>query len=108
MAPRVGAAHPSATIARAGNDPRLTEALGRARAKGNVETLWREDPGTARAMIRCFKQGKLLGLLIDQDTNVQSLFVPFFGRAASTPRGAADLAIRFRTPVVVGWCRRRG
>jgi len=108
MAQRVGANHPCATIARAGNDPRLTELIGRARAEGQVETLWREDPRTARAMIRCFKQGKLLGILIDQDTNVQGVFVPFFGRPAFTPRGAADLALRFKVPVVVGWCRRRG
>jgi KDO2-lipid IV(A) lauroyltransferase len=39
---------------------------------------------------------------------VQSVFVPFFGRPASTPRAAADLALRFRAPVVVGTCRRRG
>ncbi len=108
MAQRVAAQLPSATIARAGNDPKLTALIGRVRAEGHVETLWREDPGTARAMIRCFKQGKLLGILIDQDTNVQGVFVPFFGRPAYTPRGAADLALRFKVPVLVGWCRRRG
>jgi KDO2-lipid IV(A) lauroyltransferase len=108
MAQRVAGFIPSATIARAGNDPKLTALIGEARASGKVETLWREDPATARAMIRCFKQGKLLGLLIDQDTKVQGVFVPFFGRPAWTPRGAADLALRFRAPVVVGWCRRRG
>jgi KDO2-lipid IV(A) lauroyltransferase len=59
-------------------------------------------------MIRCFKQGKLLGLLIDQDTRVQGVYVPFFGKPAYTPRAAGDLAMRFRAPVVVGWCRRRG
>jgi Kdo2-lipid IVA lauroyltransferase/acyltransferase len=107
MAQRVAADHPSATIARAGNDPALTALVGRFRAEGEVETLWREDSGTARAMLRCFKQGKLLGILIDQDTRVQGVFVPFFGRPAFTPRGAADLALRFRVPVVVGWCRRR-
>jgi KDO2-lipid IV(A) lauroyltransferase len=107
MAQRVGEEMPCATIARTGNDPKLTELVGRMRAEGRVETLWREDPGTARAMIRCFKQGKLLGILIDQDTRVQGVFVPFFGRPAFTPRGAADLALRFRVPVVVGWCRRR-
>jgi KDO2-lipid IV(A) lauroyltransferase len=108
MAQRVAADTPSATIARAGNDPKLTALIGRARGEGQVETLWREDPGTARAMIRCFKQGKLLGMLIDQDTNVQGVFVPFFGKPAFTPRGAADLALRFKVPVLVGWCRRRG
>jgi KDO2-lipid IV(A) lauroyltransferase len=108
MAQRVASDIPSATIARTGNDPKLTEVIGRARGEGRVETLWREDPGTARAMIRCFKQGKLLGILIDQDTNVQGVFVPFFGHPAFTPRGAADLALRFKVPVLVGWCRRRG
>ncbi len=108
MAQRVAGEIPSATIARTGNDPKLTELIGRMRAEGGVETLWREDPGTARAMIRCFRQGKLLGILIDQDTKVQGVFVPFFGRPAFTPRGAADLALRFKVPVVVGWCRRRG
>jgi KDO2-lipid IV(A) lauroyltransferase len=108
MAQRVGTVLPIATIARAGNDPKLTALVGLAREEGNIETLWREDPGTARAMIRCFKQGKVLGMLIDQDTNVQGVFVPFFGRPAFTPRGAADLALRFKVPVIVGWCRRRG
>ncbi len=107
MAQRIAALQPTATIARSGNDPRLTELVGRIRAEGRVETLWREDPGTARAMLRCFKQGKLLGMLIDQDTRVQGVFVPFFGRPAFTPRGAADLALRFGVPVVVGWARRR-
>jgi KDO2-lipid IV(A) lauroyltransferase len=108
MAQRVASIWPSATIARAGNDPKLTALIGRMRAEGKVETLWRDDPATARAMLRCFKQGKLLGLLIDQDTRVQGVFVPFFGRPAFTPRGAAELALRFKVPVVVGWCRRRG
>lgn len=108
MAQRVAGDIPSSTIARAGNDPKLTALVGRMRAEGKVETLWREDPATARAMIRCFRQGRLLGMLIDQDTNVQGVFVPFFGRPAWTPRGAADLALRFGAPVVVGWCRRRG
>lgn len=108
MAQRVAADHPAASIAKAGHDPKLNALVEEARREGRVEILWREDPGTARAMIRCFKQGKLLGILIDQDTSVQGVFVPFFGRPAWTPRGAADLALRFRPPVVVGWCRRRG
>ncbi len=99
---------PSATIAKESGDPKITALIEEIRTEGGFETLWREDPGTARAMIRCFKQNKLLGLLIDQDTRVQGVFVPFFGRPAYTPRAAGDLAVRFRAPVVVGWCRRRG
>jgi KDO2-lipid IV(A) lauroyltransferase len=99
---------PAATIAKATPDRRLNALIERSRAEGGVETLWREDPATARAMIRCFKQNKILGILIDQDTQVQGVFVPFFGRLAYTPRAAADLALRFRAPLIVGTCRRRG
>ncbi len=99
---------PNAVIAKAGNDPRLNELAERFRASGGVTTLWREDPNTGRAIIRTFRQGRALGLLIDQDTSVQGVFVPFFGRPAYTPRAAADLALRFGAPVVVGTARRRG
>jgi KDO2-lipid IV(A) lauroyltransferase len=105
--PRIGP-WPCSTIAKAGVDAGMNALIERARREGGVETLWRENPATARAMIRCFKKNEMLGILIDQDTNVQSVFVPFFGRPASTPRGAADLALRFRAPVVVVTCRRRG
>ncbi len=99
---------PNAVIAKAGNDPKLNELAERFRASGGVTTLWREDLNTGRAIIRTFRQGHALGILIDQDTNVQGVFVPFFGRPAYTPRAAADLALRFGAPMVVGTARRRG
>jgi KDO2-lipid IV(A) lauroyltransferase len=99
---------PSSSIARTTIDPGLDQLIEKARRDGGVETLWREDPATARAMIRCFKRNEILGLLIDQDTKVQGVFVPFFGQPAHTPRAAGDLAIRFRAPVIVLTSRRRG
>ncbi len=99
---------PNAVIAKAGHDPHLNELAERFRAEGGVTTLWRENPDTGRAIIRTFRQGKALGLLIDQDTHVQGVFVPFFGRPAWTPRAAADLAVRFGAPVVVGTIHRKG
>ena len=59
-------------------------------------------------MLRLLRQGGTLGILTDQDTNVQSVFVPFFGRLAATPRAAADLALRFGASVLVLTCHRRG
>lgn len=99
---------PNAVIAKAGADPGLNELAEQFRAGGGVATLWRESPDTGRAIIRTFRQGKALGILIDQDTKVQGVFVPFFGREAFTPRAAADLALRFGAPVVVGTIHRRG
>ena len=110
MAQRVPAIGPwpAATIAKATIHPRVNALIEKSRRDGGVETLWREDPSTARAMIRAFRRSEILGILIDQDTRVQSVFVPFFGNLASTPRAAADLAIRFKAPVVVATSRRRG
>ncbi len=104
----VRAGVPCATIAKASNDPKLGALIARFRSEGDFEVLLRDDPGTGRAIIRCIRQGKLLGLLIDQDTRVQGVFVPFFGREAWTPRAAGDLALRLKAPVAVIWSRRRG
>lgn len=98
----------SAVIAKAGHDRRLNALAEEVRATGKMETLWREDPATGRAMIRFLRSGKSLGILIDQDTSVQNVFVPFFGRLAATPRAAADLALRFGSAVVVGTLHRKG
>jgi KDO2-lipid IV(A) lauroyltransferase len=99
---------PNAVIAKSSWDEKLDETAERFRADGGVTTLWREDPDTSRAIIRTFRTGKALGLLIDQDTDVQGVFVPFFGRLAFTPRAAADFAVRFGAPVVVGSVHRKG
>jgi KDO2-lipid IV(A) lauroyltransferase len=98
----------NATIGKASHDPRLTRLIEEFRGSGGVKTLWRESPDSGRVIIRTLRQGKALGILIDQDTDVQNVFVPFFGRLAATPRAAADLAIRFGAPVVVGTSHRRG
>ncbi len=99
---------PNAVIAKSRADKKLNELAARFRAAGGVTTLWREDPETGRAIIKTFRSGKALGILIDQDTNVQGVFVPFFGRLAYTPRAAADFAVRFGAPVVVGTIHRKG
>ncbi len=54
-----------------------------------------------RKILRSLKQKELVGILLDQNTNVQSgVFVEFFGRTACTNKGLALLAVGTRTPVV--------
>lgn len=96
------------SIAKETSDPRLTRLVERFRERGGVRSIWRGQDGAARAMLRALRQGEVLGLVIDQDTKVQSVHVPFFGRLASTPRAAADLALRTGAAVVVGFCQREG
>ena len=85
---------PLSAVGKENVDPRLTRLMERSRAAGGMRTLWRGQPGVAVAMLRALRKGELLGMLIDQDTNVQNVFVPFFGRPAATPRAAADLVLR--------------
>ena len=99
---------PSVTIARRSWDARIDAMVAGFRQQGGVTTLWRDDRSTGRAILKAFRQGMGFGILIDQDTGVEGVFVPFFGRLAWTPRGAADLALRFHSPVFVAWTRRRG
>jgi Kdo2-lipid IVA lauroyltransferase/acyltransferase len=99
---------PNAVIARRNADPRLNELVERFRHEGGNATLWREDSRTGREIIKLFRRGGALGILIDQDTKVQGVFVPFFGRLAFTPRAVGDLALRFGATVVVGTSHRRG
>ncbi|HEY6006310.1 MAG TPA: lipid A biosynthesis acyltransferase [Anaeromyxobacter sp.] len=100
---------PNAAIAKRSWHRSLDEFVERFRAENGVGTFWRDDPSTGRSMLKLFKQGGALGILIDQDIeDVQNVFVPFFGRAAATPRAAADFALRFGAALLVVTCHRRG
>jgi KDO2-lipid IV(A) lauroyltransferase len=101
------AGYPAQTIAKETTDPRLTRLVERFRSSGKLKTLWRGQDGAAKAMLRALRAGEILGMLIDQDTRVQSIFVPFFGAPAATPRAAADLALRTGASVVMGFCQRQ-
>jgi KDO2-lipid IV(A) lauroyltransferase len=57
-------------------------------------------------MLRVLRRGEVLGVLMDQDTRVPSVFVPFFGKSASTPKGGATLSRLTGAQVVVGTIHR--
>lgn len=46
-------------------------------------------------------------MLIDQDTKVDGVWVPFFGRPAFTPVGAAELALRQKAIVLPFFIERK-
>jgi len=71
-----------------------------------VRTIVRGRPGASRELIRVFKENRLLGILIDQDTDVEGAFVDFMGKPAWTPTAAAAMAIKFNAPVIFGYTRR--
>jgi KDO2-lipid IV(A) lauroyltransferase len=76
------------------------------RARMGVRTILRNRPGAAKELIKVFKENRVLGILIDQDTDVESAFVDFMGKPAWTPTAAASMAIKFGAPVVFGYVHR--
>jgi len=101
------AGFPIAAIARSVDGGEINQLLVDVRSRQGVVTILRESPGAARDILRAIKSGSLLAMLIDQDTKVQSVSVPFFGRMARTPIAAASLAIRRDLPVFVAFISRR-
>lgn len=99
---------PLSVIASPLYDPRLTRLVDRFRSQHGMRVLWRGDSSVSKDMLRVFKRGEILAMLIDQDTKVQGTFVPFFGRPAYTPTAAAQLALRFRAPIVLGFVLHQG
>lgn len=76
------------------DDDRLNEFIVNLRQKGNMQVIQRGQPKASRAILECFKQNEIFFVLIDQDTNVSSIFAPFFGIPAQTPVVASNLALK--------------
>jgi len=100
--------YPLAVVAAPIYDPRVEEVMVRLRAAHGIETLVRNSPGYLKRLIAMLRRGGVVGLLIDQDTKTDGVFVPFFHREAYTPSGAAGLAFRTGASVVVGFIVREG
>lgn len=54
------------------------------------------------------RQGHIVGFVADQNAGRHGAFVPFFGRPASTHRGAALMAVRTGAPLFLGAAVREG
>jgi len=86
-------------------DPRLDDIVQQLRGRFGGETVLRGH-GAGQRLVRALRGGSVLGILIDQDIDTPGAFVPFFGRPAWTPTGAAVLAVRTGRPLVPGYSRR--
>jgi len=89
------------------DDPRMNEVVTRLRTKFGTRVV--ERGGSAgRQLVKQLRTGDGVGLLIDQDIpKIPGVYVPFFGRLARTPSGAATLALRMGCPMVPGFIHRK-
>jgi KDO2-lipid IV(A) lauroyltransferase len=95
-----------AVLARELDDPAFQRLLVRIRERFGTRTIVRRAPGAARQLLGVLREGGSLGILIDQDTAVDGVWVPFLGRLAYTPVGPAQIALRLGALVLPSFIER--
>lgn len=56
--------------------------------------------------VRALKGGSVLAFLMDQNSAMHGVFVPFFGKPAATVQGPAIMAMKYKSPVIFCFDRR--
>jgi len=89
------------------DNSRMDEVVTTVRTKFGSQVVQRGS-SAGRQLAKHLGKGGGVGLLIDQDIpKIPGVYVPFFGRLARTPSGAATLALRMRCPMVSGFIHRK-
>ena len=91
--------YPLSVVVRPLDSPALDALAAGMRRKTGVELI--DKRGALRPVLEALRRGRLVGVLLDQNAaRRESVFVPFFGRAASTSRSLALLSLRTGAPVL--------
>ncbi len=98
--------YPLYALARPLDNPLINDwAMAIREAQGmRIITKW----GAIPALQQVLRTGGRAAFIADQNAGVQGLFVPFFGRLASSYKAIGLLAMRYRVPIVAGFARRVG
>jgi KDO2-lipid IV(A) lauroyltransferase len=86
-------------VGRAFKIPGVDEAVRKIRSGPDIEYIDRSE--SSRKIVRLLRQGRVMGVLIDQDTNVEGVFADFLGHPAFTPSSAVRFAMRLGIPIFV-------
>lgn len=97
--------YPLAIVVRPLDSPWLDALADGLRRKSGVELI--QKRGALRSVLRALGGGRMVGILLDQNAaRREGVFVPFFGRPASTSKSLALLAVRTGAPVIPIFIRR--
>ena len=96
---------PLDVVVRRQANPLFDRLINEARERLGMRVI--ERSRATREVLRSLRAGRVVALVADQDARRAGVFVPFFGRPASTVRGPAVLALRSGAPVFMGTAERR-
>lgn len=95
---------PIAAIVRRQGNRLVDDRLQQLRRNLGIETIYQSDAPSR--VPRILRANGVVGIVGDQDARRTGIFVPFFGRPASTHRGPALFAMRLGAPVMSCVARR--
>jgi KDO2-lipid IV(A) lauroyltransferase len=95
---------PAGVVARDLDNPYLHDWFARWRQATGHRLISKK--GGASDMVAFMQNGGCLAMLADQDAGSRGLFVPFFGKPASTFKSIALLALQYRALICVCYSRR--
>jgi KDO2-lipid IV(A) lauroyltransferase len=99
---------PLTTIGREARSPTAQKVLETVREGYGIETIWRSDRTGLKRLLQCLKERRVVAALIDQDTRVDSIMVPFFGTPAKTPVSLISLGRKMNARFVTAFLFRTG
>jgi KDO2-lipid IV(A) lauroyltransferase len=99
---------PLTTIGREARNPSAQRVLRAIREGYGIETIWRSDRTGLKRLIQCLKERRVIAALIDQDTRVESIPVPFFGTPAKTPVSLITMGMKANARFVSAFLFRTG
>jgi len=90
---------PFEAVARQQENPLFDDYVTRTRSQTGMKVIY--DGDAVRRVPRALRANAAVAFLMDQGAaGLASTWVPFFGRLAKTPRGAAVFALRFGSPIL--------
>jgi Kdo2-lipid IVA lauroyltransferase/acyltransferase len=89
--------YPIAAIAKRAANPLFYDRIMAARRRMGIEII--DFAGASRPTLKALRDGKMVAFAADQHAGGSGLWVPFFGRPASTFRGPALMALRTGAPM---------
>jgi len=99
---------PLTTIGKEARNPAAQAVLRSIREGYGIETIWRSDRYGLKRLVQCLRERRVVAALIDQDTRVESIPVPFFGASAKTPVSLITLGKKMNARFVSAFLFRTG
>lgn len=98
--------YPVSYVVTGQQNEQVEELMDQLRRSAGIQIIKRRQ--ATKGILKALQENRLIAVLSDQDAHEAGAFVPFFGRLASTPRGAAIFALRTGADLIFVQSHRRG